>query len=122
METLQEEPTPPTEPAEGLPDAYAIVEVFGHRRIVGRVTEVERYGTKMLRIDVLLTDRPDNGDFALGYTTQYYGGSSVFSETPCDLATVKRLSPKRYAQPAIASRSPFEDDDDERDHDEGDDQ
>ena len=72
--------------ATELPD-YAIVEIFGHRRLAGEVREVERYGTKMLRIDV-----PIDGDFGKGVNTQYYGGGSIFSETPCDLATVQKMN------------------------------
>jgi hypothetical protein len=114
METAQE-PAPPAEPAEVLPESYAIIEVFGHRRLIGRVFEVERYGTKMLRIDI-----PKDGDLALGYTTQFYGGGSVFSETPCDLDTVKRHYARlRRLAPALAYRDPYDDDDG---HDEGDDQ
>lgn len=30
---------------------YAVVEIFGHRRHVGRILEVERFGIKMLRVD-----------------------------------------------------------------------
>ena len=107
METQQEQPTAP-EPAEVLPDTYAIIEVFGHRRLIGRVFEVERYGTKMLRIDI-----PKDGDFALGYTTQFYGGGSVFSETPCDLDTVKRHYGRLRPPPAaLAYRDPEDDEDD----------
>jgi len=71
------------EPAE----EFAIVEIFGHRRLAGRVIEVERFGAKLLRIDV-----PKKGDFVNGYDTQYYGGASIFSITPCDLASVVRIT------------------------------
>lgn len=36
---------------------WAVVEVFGHRRHAGRTREEERFGAKMLRIDV-----PNKGD------------------------------------------------------------
>lgn len=68
-------------------DQFGVVEVFGHRSHAGRIMEVERFGTKMLRIDV-----PKDGDFALGFTSHFYGGASIFSLTPCDLATVKRAN------------------------------
>ncbi len=32
---------------------WAIVEIFGHRRHAGRTIEEERFGAKMLRVDVL---------------------------------------------------------------------
>ena len=31
---------------------WAIVEIFGHRRHAGRTREEERFGAKMLRIDI----------------------------------------------------------------------
>jgi len=70
-------PLPP--PAE----EYAVVEVFGHRRHVGRIMEVERFGAKLLRIDV-----PTDGDFEKGYVTHLYGGTAIFSCTGTDLASV----------------------------------
>ena len=66
---------------------YAVIEIFGHRRIAGRVTEVEKYGAKLLRIDI-----PTNGKFENGFTSQMYGGASLFSVTPCDLATVEKAN------------------------------
>jgi hypothetical protein len=81
-------------------DEFAIVEIFGHRRLAGRVMEVERFGAKLLRIDV-----PKEGDFAKGFTTQFYGGASLFSVTPCDLAMVIKHNkpydaPRLYHAPA----------------------
>ena len=58
---------------EPLPaDEWAMVEIFGHRRHVGRITEVERFGTKMLRID-----EPTGSDG--GFQSHFYGGGSIFS-------------------------------------------
>lgn len=43
---------PPAAPWEALPEGqYAIVELMGHTTLVGRVTEIERFGTKMLGIE-----------------------------------------------------------------------
>ena len=53
---------------------WAILELFGHRRLGGLVTEVERFGTKMLRIDI-----PGPEDRAV---TQFYGGSAIYGLTP----------------------------------------
>lgn len=95
------------------PDAeYAVVEIFGHRRHVGRILEVERFGTKMLRVDV-----PTDGDFAKGFVSHFYGGASIFGLTPTDLDTVQRSNKPRegygqYRLPA-PSRTPGTDDDGE---------
>jgi len=91
---MSEQPT-----VEALAEAadafeWAIVEVFGHRRHAGRCREEEKFGTKMLRIDV-----PIEGDPAKGWTTQFYGGASVFSYTLTDEATVMKIN-KPYAPPA----------------------
>ena len=67
---------------------WAIVEIFGHRKHAGRTREEERFGAKMLRIDV-----PTKGDPAAhGWTTHYYGGASIFSFSLSDEATVMRLN------------------------------
>jgi hypothetical protein len=89
METEAATAKPDDQPA----DEFAIVEVFGHRKHAGRILEVERFGTKLLRIDI-----PKEGDFEKGYSTHFYGGPSIFSMTPCDLATVQRAN--RPYQPA----------------------
>lgn len=96
---------------------YAIVEVFGHRRHGGRIMEVERFGTKMLRIDV-----PEkSGDFADGFISYFYGGASIFSLVMTDAATVQRMNKPfagagRYLPPA----DPDDDDeDDDRQEDMG---
>jgi hypothetical protein len=40
--------------AGGMPPGeYAIVEILGHRALVGRVSEIERFGTKMLQVEPL---------------------------------------------------------------------
>lgn len=53
---------------------WAIVELLGHVRIAGRVSQVERYGAKMGRIDIPQAD----GSFV----TQFFGGGSIYRETP----------------------------------------
>jgi hypothetical protein len=67
---------------------WAIVEIMGHRRHAGRVREEERFGAKMLRIDV-----PVKGDPSInGWQTMYYGGSSIFSFALSDEATALRMN------------------------------
>ena len=68
---------------DGVPVMWALVEIFGHRKHYGRVSEVEKFGTKMLRIDV---PAPPNAqptpDGAEVFETFFYGGGSIFSVTP----------------------------------------
>lgn len=96
--------TPPRDPAFArAPDEYAIVEVFGHRRHGGRVSEVERFGTKMLRIDIPKPDAaaaPGDPFAGAAYESHYYGGGSIFSLTPVTLDIVKQMNaPYRPALP-----------------------
>lgn len=58
-------------------EGWAIVELMGHRRLAGYVTEAEQYGTAMLRLDVHGLD-----DTATPGVTQFYGGSAVYCITP----------------------------------------
>jgi hypothetical protein len=52
---------------------WCVLELMGHRRLGGRVTEDLIAGAKVLRIDI-----PD-GD---GMTTQFYGGGALYAMTP----------------------------------------
>lgn len=60
--------------SNGAESYWAVIELMGHVRMAGRVTEVERFGSKMGRIDI-----PD-GD---GFKTQFFSGASIYRETPC---------------------------------------
>src|SRR5262245_6355038 len=55
------------------PPQWAVVELMGHVRLAGRLTEEEKFGTKMGRLDIPLQD----GTFI----TQYFGGASVYRIT-----------------------------------------
>lgn len=54
-------------------DGWAILELMGHVRLAGRVTEESHFGVAIGRIDIPTND---------GYTTQYFGGSSIYRLTP----------------------------------------
>lgn len=79
---------------------WMLVEVMGHRSHWGRARQEERFGAKMLRIDV-----PVKGDPAKhGWETHYYGGPAIFSFTPCDEAAALENNkpyepPTRYRLP-----------------------
>lgn len=88
---------------------WAIVEIFGHRRHVGKAREEERFGAKMLRIDV-----PKIGASAddITWSSHFYGGSSIFSYTVTDEKTVMNYAERSYT-PAIPYRDHGHDDDDD---------
>lgn len=64
-------------------DCYAIVELFGHARIAGRILETTIAGGAFLRVDV-----PAVGDKPA--FTRFYGPSAIYSITPVDQATAER--------------------------------
>lgn len=68
-------PNPAPAPNEPRPDGeYAVVEIFGHIRHVGRYREVERFGQKFCEIEPI-----HNEAFQ---TPVLVGGASIFRFTP----------------------------------------
>jgi len=57
------------------PGDYAIVELFGHTKLVGRVDEVEKYGAKMLAVEPLF-----GGQFP---TPVLHGAAAIYGIVPC---------------------------------------
>ncbi|HLX18486.1 MAG TPA: hypothetical protein VKS24_25135 [Bradyrhizobium sp.] len=57
------------------PGEYAIVELFGHTTLVGRIAEVERFGAKMLALEPLF-----EGEFLPAI---FHGGAAIYRLTPC---------------------------------------
>lgn len=90
---------------------WAVVEIMGHRKHAGRVREEERFGAKMLRVDVptiILAPPAEDGGQPVTtvekWTTHWYGGTSIFSFTLTDEESVMRInrpyySPQRYIAP-----------------------
>ena len=78
-------------------DTWAIVELMGHRKIGGRVTEQIIAGAPLLRIDVPeITGQP-------GFT-QFYGPSSIYSLTPTSEEIARKFAAYRREEPV----SPYE--------------
>ena len=57
-------------------DSWAIVEIFGHTQIAGKVTEATIGGCAFVRIDV-----PECGEHKA--FTKFYGNGAIYSMTPC---------------------------------------
>jgi hypothetical protein len=68
---------------------WAILELMGHRRLAGRVQDVELFGTSMCRIDVP-SDPP---------MTQFYGGSAIYCLTPTTESIARTLAAQAHAEP-----------------------
>lgn len=125
METVIEA-TPAPEPWKVLPEGeYAIVELMGHATLIGRISEVERFGTKMLAMEPLF-----NGTLL---DAVFQGGAAIYRLTPCSREVAWARQPRQPYQlpatilaivPAAALPAPATDmvvdhDDDDGDHDEG---
>jgi hypothetical protein len=89
---------------------WAIVEIFGHRRHVGRSREEEKFGSKLCRIDVPKIDAAGT----VTWSSHFYGGASIFSFTPTDEKTVMKYSERPHV-PAIPYHEPDDDQDYEED-------
>ncbi len=57
------------------PGDYAIIELFGHTTLLGRFSEIERFGTKMLALEPLF-----NGKLL---DPIYHGGAAIYRLSPC---------------------------------------
>lgn len=79
-------------------EGWAIVEVFGHRRLAGLVRQVNQFGTVMMRIDI----PKDKDTFE---AAQFYGGAALFSVTPCTKeAAREENTPRPIARYALPNR------------------
>lgn len=67
---------------EGKFATWAIVEIMGHRRLIGYLTEQEIGGVAMLRIDIL-GEKP---------ATQIYGAAAIYCITPVTEKTARRAA------------------------------
>lgn len=75
-----------TTPAKRRPSGeYAIVEVMGHRTIVGRVSEVERFGASLMSIEPIFQ--------GCLLDAVLIGGSSIYQFTPCSADTAFDRAP-----------------------------
>jgi hypothetical protein len=72
------------------PGDYAIVELFGHTTLVGRIAEVERFGTKMLAIEPLF-----NGTML---PVVFHGGAAIYRLTPCSAEVAHDRQPTQGYQ------------------------
>jgi hypothetical protein len=92
-------------------DAWAIVELMGHRKMAGRVSEQVIAGAALLRIDVPDVTAAD-GQALKGFT-QFYGASSIYCLTPSTEEICKRFTiyhrerpVQSYELPQLAAAAP----------------
>jgi hypothetical protein len=78
--------------------AWAIVELFGHQRIVGMVTVDPVDFPGMVRVDV--PDLLKNGEVERPGFTRYFGRSALYAVTPISEQSVRELLPHVNGYPA----------------------
>ncbi len=98
-------------------DNYCIVELFGHQKIVGRVTEQVIGGQTFIRVDVPPTKRYPE-------FTRMFGSGAIYSITPVSEDIARAAAERVYAEPVTVYIEPshqlpvnndnddFDDDDD----------
>lgn len=75
-------------------DQWCVIDLFGHQRTAGHVTEATIGGCAFIRIDV------PEGE---GYRTEYYGNGAIYSMRP-----VTEAIARAYAQRAAAPISAWD--------------
>jgi hypothetical protein len=97
-----QEPPPAPAAADLPPGDYAIAEIMGHSTMIGRYTEVERFGTKMLSLEPIWENKL--------LPAVFVGGASLYRFTPCSRETAFDRQPKHRYQlpPAVAATLPPE--------------
>lgn len=56
-------------------DQWCVVELMGHQRIAGKVTEESHFGVALMRVDVPEVE-------GRGAFTKYFGGNAIYAVTP----------------------------------------
>lgn len=80
-------------------EGWAILELMGHRRLAGYVSEAAQYGTAMIRIDV-------PADAGQTLASQFYGGSSIYCLTPTTEDIARRVAASNRPAPVHAWEMP----------------
>ena len=78
---------------------WCIVELMGHRRLAGHVSEQEIAGAAFIRLDVHGSD-----DQAPALVTQFYSSSAIYCLTPTTEAIARKLGARSQPEPV----SPYE--------------
>lgn len=78
--------------SDSIIDGWAILELMGHRRLAGHLSEVQIGGASFIRIDVpadLPGDDPASVPFG---ATQIYSPAAIYCVTPCDEDTARKVA------------------------------
>lgn len=72
-------------------DTWAVVELMGHVRIAGRLTEESHFGVALGRLDVPMGETE--------FATQFFGGSSIYRVTPCSEQIAREVAKEAAGHP-----------------------
>lgn len=75
-------------------EEWALLELFGHQRLAGRVTEQQIGGASFVRVDV-----PDDGKKKGWKLTRHYNPSAIYSITPVTEATARMIAKTIESEP-----------------------
>ncbi len=90
-------------------DQWALVELFGHARIAGRVTEQQIGGASFIRVDVpdievrareQVVHKRVKVDHREGFT-RFFGASAIYSISPCSEEVARLAAAQIQAEPVI---------------------
>lgn len=70
---------------------WAMVELMGHTRVAGRISEESHFGVALMRCDI--PTGPED------YFTQWYGGPAIFRVTPISEDTARSFTAGNRPQP-----------------------
>lgn len=84
---------------------FCFLELMGHRKLAGLLTEETVAGFGFLRIDVF------TGAETAARATQFYSPSAVYAITPTTEETARRFAARAIPQPASRWELPAGDDD-----------
>lgn len=76
---------------------WAIVEIFGHQKFAGYLTECEMGGGKLLRLDV-----PESTDGLHKAFTKFFGTAAIYSITAVDEDVARTIASTYRAAPVSA--------------------
>lgn len=98
---------------------WAVVDLMGHVKLAGRLTEEEKFGAKFGRLDIPV-DPPPLLDSDPEFVTQFFGGGSVYRITLVTEEVARHVAKKSSPAPVhswdfpkqlAATRDSFVDDD-----------
>jgi hypothetical protein len=88
--------------------SWALVEIFGHQRLVGWMTVDPAEFPGMVRVDV--PDLLKDGKIERRGFTRYFGRAAIYGVTPIDEETVRKMLPSIDGSPGAARPYSLRDD------------